>query len=421
MKERSVAVANMSKTEKAVKNGDFLLVFLLLLSCGNPFVGYYLEKYIYIVFLVLIYILNRPHFTTSDKKTLYRWFGLLIVIFAGQLITLHYISYLASLNFMVKLACGFCVAIALGTRFKTTYLSVMTVVCVISLFFFALQVLGLDLPNLMPDGDRRSIGIYTISTPEAYDNYRLRNAGMFWEQGAFAGYINIAFILFINNLNDLFRKHTRKVVVLLTALLTTFSTTGYIILALVIVYHIMASKTNGVIKTFLLIASVALAVLAFTRFDFLGEKITTQFADASDLTYDSNEHSRFGSMVSDWFYITLHPIFGNGFAIETRYAYHLQFYDVETLMGFGNGFTGIIGTLGIPFMLYYLYSFYKNRTLNQWLFIILFIVLSLQGEQFMNYPLFLMLPFVNYGGFRNAKKTIIINLGKRMKGNAVHP
>jgi len=401
--ERSIAAVNMPKTEKPVNKGDLSLVWLLLFSCGNPFIGHYLDRYIYIVLLVLIFILYKPHFTPSDKKTLYRWLGLLFIIFAGQLITLKYISYLACLNYMAKLTCGFCIATVLGARFKDAYLSVMTVICVISLFFFSLQALGFSIPNLLPEGGRGSIGIYSISMRGDYDNYQLRNAGMFWEPGAFAGYINIAFVLFINNLKELIVKHKRKVIILLIALLTTFSTTGYIILALIVAFYILDSRANGAVKLFFLVATMVLALMAFTRLDFLGEKITSQFENASVLTFDSNEHSRFGSIIIDWYYITLHPLFGNGFALETRYAYHLQFYDEETLLGFGNGFTGIIGTLGVPFMLFYLYSFYKNQTLRQWTFILTFVILSLQGEQFMNYPLYLMLPFINYGGYRAIK------------------
>lgn len=376
---------------------DHVLVWLLLFSCGNPFVSFYLDKYVYIALIALILICFRPKLSTENKQTAYRWIALMAIIFIGQFFVLKSISYLACANYMAKFLTGFCIAVLLGRRFKDAYLSVMTVLCVISLFFFSLQLLGFSIPSLLPSTSTGSIGIYTFQPPSEYSNYRLRNCGMFWEPGAFAGYINVAFMLFINNLSELFHKHRAKVVILLLALLSTLSTTGYVCFGLIMLFYVMESNVSKPIKMFLLAITVAMAAFAFMSLGFLGEKVTEQFQNASELTADSNEHSRFGSIIIDWFYIQLHPLFGNGFSLSTRYAYHLQFYDEESLLGFGNGFTGIIGTLGIPFMLYYLYSYYRNKTLTRWLFMLVFVILALQGEQYMNYPLFLMLPFVNYG------------------------
>lgn len=379
---------------------DHVLVWLLLFSCGNPFVSFYLDKYVYIALIALILICFRPKLSTENKQTAYRWIALMAIIFIGQFFVLKSISYLACANYMAKFLTGFCIAVLLGRRFKDAYLSVMTVLCVISLFFFSLQLLGFSIPSLLPSTSTGSIGIYTFQPPSEYSNYRLRNCGMFWEPGAFAGYINVAFMLFINNLSELFHKHRAKVVILLLALLSTLSTTGYVCFGLIMLFYVMESNVSKPIKMFLLAITVAMAAFAFMSLDFLGEKVTEQFQNASELTADSNEHSRFGSIIIDWFYIQLHPLFGNGFSLSTRYAYHLQFYDEESLLGFGNGFTGIIGTLGIPFMLYYLYSYYRNKTLTRWLFMLVFVILALQGEQYMNYPLFLMLPFVNYGAIK---------------------
>ena len=383
---------------------DHVLVWLLLFGCGNPFVSFYLDKLVYIVSIVLVFLLFKPKFSAENKQTAYRWIALLTIIFIGQLLVLKSISYLACANYMAKFLTGFCIAVLLGRRFRDAYLSVMTVLCVISLFFFFLQLTGFTIPSLLPSTSAGSIGIYTFQTPSEYSNYRLRNCGMFWEPGAFAGYINVAFMLFINNLSELFRKHRGKVVILLLALLSTLSTTGYVCFGLIMLFYVIESNVSKPIKMFLLAITVVMAAFAFIRLDFLGEKVIEQFQNASELTADSNEHSRFGSVIIDWFYIQLHPLFGNGFSLSTRYAYHLQFYDAESLMGFGNGFTGIIGTLGIPFMLYYLYSYYRNKSLTRWLFMLVFVILALQGEQYMNYPLFLMLPFVDYGAIKEVTR-----------------
>lgn len=377
-----------------------MLVWLLMFVCGNPFVGFYLDKFVNIILLLIVFIYYRPTFNMVEKKTISRWVIFLLLIFSGQLLVLGSVSYLACANFVAKLVLGFSIALIIGPRFKDAYISVMSVLALISLFFFMLQLLGITLPSIIPSEQKSSLGIYTISIPSEYSNYRLRNSGMFWEPGAYAGYINLAFMLYVNNLGELFKKYRAKVVILLIALLTTLSTTGYICLGIIFVFYVMESHVGKSAKVILLFITILFAVVLFNSLDFLGEKVVSQMETTSELSYDSNEHSRFGSILVDWFYIQLHPIFGNGFSLSTRYAYHLQFYDEDTLLGFGNGFTGIIGTLGIPFMLLYLYSFYKNRTLVKWGFMTGFVILALQGEQYMNYPLFIMLPFINYAGFR---------------------
>lgn len=397
MNDSYAAMVSSQHVERSSSGRDFILVLLLLLSCGNPLINYYIGKYVYVLLLGLIVIFFRPRFSFADKRSLILWLGFLAVIFVGQLIVLRYISYLACLNYMAKLVIGYSAAVFLGRRFKEVFLAVMTMICVISLVCFVLEIAGVHFHSLLPSTQTGSIGIYSFLPLSEYSNYRHRNCGMFWEPGAFAGYINVAFMLFINNLRKLTKEHKWEVIILTLALLTTFSTTGYICFALIVFYYVLNSETNGAVKIASFAVLFSVAVLAYSKLDFLGEKVESQLQVASELTYDAAEHSRFASMATDWFYISRHPVFGNGFVLQTRYAYHLQYYDEEDLIGFGNGFTGIVGTLGIPFMLLYLYTYCKNRTLKKRFLFLLFVVLILQGEQFMNFPLFLALPFVNYG------------------------
>jgi hypothetical protein len=121
-------------------------------------------------------------------------------------------------------------------------------------------------------------------------------------------------------------------------------------------------------------------------------KIESQFEQALNMRLGDMSNSRFGSLIMDTYYIKEHPIIGNGTNINTRYKYNMEVLDD---IGNGNGMSNFIATWGIPLFLiwfYYLYKFVYGTTNSKSISfgILLIILLILQGEQFLNFPMFLM-------------------------------
>ena len=225
---------------------------------------------------------------------------------------------------------------------------------------------------------------------------------MFWEPGAFSGYIMVAFFLYINKLDFLWINHRGIVILLVAALITTFSTTGYILLSILVFFFLNDRVKNKISLAILVIIAAFFLVRLYTTTDFLGGKIVGEYENAIMMDeYDVN-FSRFGAMIFDWQYIKLHPIFGNGLLNETRFSMHISFAD--NLSAFGNGFSGEIAMFGIPFMLIYLFAVYRNPSLRKKWRLLLLLVLQLQGEYFLNYPLFFIFPFVVY--FKDELKVV---------------
>ena len=95
-------------------------------------------------------------------------------------------------------------------------------------------------------------------------------------------------------------------------------------------------------------------------------------------------------------YIEKHPMFGNGLIEQTRYADHRHLWGMS--LGHGNGFSNYMAQMGLVAMFVYLLLLYKSvkgNIFSKWL-VVLIVVLLLQGEQLLNYPLFLSLPFIIY-------------------------
>lgn len=376
---------------------DEILVFFLLCISGNPFFSVILDKFSCICFFVFFIVFYKPKIDKETKRTLSGWMFFLGVVFIAQYITLGSVSILGDLNFMLKIAIAILVAAHLGVKFKYVYLRVMTFLAITSLFFYTLVVVGVKLYDFIPQDSRSSMILYTMSNSIIdYSELIPRNFGMFWEPGAFSGYIIATFLFFLNDMKTLFDKYKKNVIIIGIALLTTMSTTGYIVSSIIFIWYCGHKYRNKVLFGIILIVVVPVLYYAFNNLDFMGEKITSEVTSTTQMNRYEVSHSRTGSMIVDWHYIKKHPFFGNGFALQTRYADHLSMYDIEDMMGFGNGFTGIIGTLGVVFFFFYIYFIYKNKTLFHPSFLIVIIILQLQGEQFFNMPLYLMFPFLNY-------------------------
>lgn len=387
-----ININNVTYTKK-----DYLLMFLFMGISGNP-VFPLIGKYEYLIFLIILFLLYGQKIGSNAYKHIKIWLAILSVIFAGQLFVFFHISWLGSLNYICKFVCGILVAYILQEKLPIVYLRLITFLAAISIVFYGIymftgQMFGFEVAR------QHSIIIFNQIPPSIYDIGIPRNAGMFWEAGAYAGYLMLTPILFVNNPTYLWQNHRKSCYILIGALLTTMSTTGYILLALYIMYF-MYMKTNKK-SSFLLSMVFVLPLLfyAFSNIDFLGEKITSQYEVSSELSTDDVEHGRFGSIVFDMPYIKSSPFFGNGFDESTRYRFHPWLQNSDEGGGFGNGFSGIIAYLGIPFMFLYLYVIYKNKYLasvEARVFTIVFVILLLQGECYMNYPLLLSLPFVFY-------------------------
>ena len=201
----------------------------------------------------------------------------------------------------------------------------------------------------------------------------------------------LAFLFYINDYKELWEKYRRKCIILTLALLTTFSTTGYIVYALYVAYIIFSSQINYCIKSVVACIMFVCCALAYYNVDFLGNKIEEQYHDAMNLDSNEASWSRMGAMKIDLQHISRHPIVGNGFVMTSRYGK----LGAE-MAGAGNGFTGAINILGIPCIVIYFCSIYRSLNFNkkQKSIYILLIIILLNGEFFLNYPLFWGLPFI---------------------------
>jgi O-antigen ligase len=181
---------------------------------------------------------------------------------------------------------------------------------------------------------------------------------------------------------------------------STFSTTGYSVLSLIILYY-LGVKSKRKLAVFLsLPLTLFVLYTAFNDLSFLRNKVEYQVEDVDFSVNKFSDFSpdRFGAFAFDLYYITKHPLIGNGLHTKTRYSdHHFLASDEDSgIWSHGNGFSNFIASMGIVAMFLILFLIFKGWPFSSLdsIFVILLVIMLLQGEQFLNYPMFLVLPFI---------------------------
>lgn len=381
----------MNKKAKALYRFDldYFLIIILLVFSGDP-ITRFMGKYSIFILSIVIFISMYKRI----KKDFYTFFlgiaASLLLLFASQYIVLGFISWLAAFNYISVFFLGGLIVYLLGEKFIYKFFIIVYYISLISLILFVpINLLGIHVPGLLwRDGGMTYI-IYTF-----VEQHYNRNCGMFWEPGAFSGVLTLCLSLNAKQLPFLWKEHKFKIVVIVIALITTQSTTGYIVLFFIGSYFLLFFVRDKTIAFTVFPVLLVIAVIVYNNASFLQEKVEHQ--SESTLTLDKGEftNTRFGSLIFDMHYIKKHPIAGNGFDETTRYADNpelIRLIQSGGTLGNGNGFSNFMAYLGIPFMFFYiLFSFNAISTINPKVGILttVVILLSLFSEQWLAYPLF---------------------------------
>lgn len=370
---------------------DYLIMFLLLCISGNPVFIYADTKWLFVISAIVLALLCLvKRVPVLDGKS-GRWIGVTVILFLLQFVVLEIVSIPANINFICRLWIAFMAASFFGKKFREVYLMVMTFVCLVSIpLYLTFSIAGVVFG---PEFNRyNTILIYNQCFPNLYSP-GVRNSGMFWEPGAFQGYIMLVPLLFYDKLLELWNQRRIVVLILFLAFILTQSTTAYVTFFIFISLTVLKGRKLGIfVKTALIAAICAIAFYAVWELDFIGDKLTKQIEDAQGIQVGDVSWDRMGAMMVDLQNIARHPFIGNGFVEISKYG-----SIGELMRGAGNGLTGAINMLGIPFILLYFISLFKNYECypmaKRWIFLFV-ISLLLYGEYFLNYPLFWSLLFI---------------------------
>lgn len=388
--------------EGRISTIDYIVMFLMLICCGFPVGDKIPGKSFLIIAIGLVYLINnRIKVKNAFRPLLFMLFMFVVVFLA------HYLRFgikdnvlLQQINLSIA---GFFVCYKLKGNFKYAYFNIIYVLSFISIICFLTSVLIGYTPNI----DFLYKG--TVYKGILFWNTRVvdRNCGPFWEPGAFSGYILMAFVFYFNNLKELWKSQPWKVTILIIALLTTFSTQGYVGSFLILMSKMAVSmKVKKAIS--ITLAGFLMLFISFIIYEstpFLKEKIDDQVSISENWDSDRSLQTanRFTTTFVDLDIISKNPIFGatNDPGIRYQDFAYIILYEVDRkgLYGAGSGMTMYAAANGLLLLFLWIYLTYQSLVIyyadkKSALLIILCLLAIGQGEVYINYILYLSLPYL---------------------------
>jgi len=269
---------------------------------------------------------------------------------------------------IIKFTIVYVVISGLGVRFFKIYEDILYYLCIIGVTFWLIQnvvpttfielLRNFEFSSQQPGSNTDfNIIIYTVGNFKLVPDFivnvggikMFRNAGFAWEPGVFASLINFA--IFFNLIRNRFKLNNNKHLwVFIVALASTFSTTGYSLFILLVLFYLY---NQDFVKVFWLTPIVVVSVMFVFMLPFMYDKISVDYKwTTEELVYRSAKYNtihfpqRFQSFQIDFIDFMNHPIIGYGGHLEETWTAKLG-AEIATVSGIGGLMSqfGIVGTL----------------------------------------------------------------------------
>ena len=334
---------------------DAILVYCLLFVSGSQIYNQSPNNLLILIFIisVLAWVLF------SDRKINDR-FVLYVCVFTSFLLIIHIytdgsLSFSSVVGTTLKLFIAYLILKTVGKNFLETYVKVVVVLAGISLFgYLSDSLLLLDglIRQLPRVGNSGYEGIFYVFR---YPNHIDRNNSIFYEPGAYQAFLNAAlFILFFAPTKFSSKRKWVYILILSVTLLTTFSTTGFMIFGALVSIVMIKSKIISRQGKLSLIGMLVLIIVVFSaQFQSVMIEKINKYMATQDIT-DKYDLRSFDMLVD--LEIFKRHIFGVG---------HEKYFKEVSAIGkireghaSSNGVTKTLAIYGLPFSLFLFTSYY---------------------------------------------------------------
>lgn len=342
------------------KTRNYLIVILLLLYHNSPFFFGVRHTMVALLFCFILLLTNFS--SRIFNKKIFLVLCAVWLLIAIQTIQFGGFTRGGVFNPLVNFYMPFLVFVLMGVKFYKYLFNIIFFIAIYTTAIYLLQTISPAFNEYMTNAFfniyeyswadwPRTLLVYNIPRESGY--YFMRNSGIFHEPGAYSIYLMLAIII-----NTYFtqKPFNPKNIFLMLVVLTTFSTTGYLMLGVFFAYAIITFNIPVFFKVAIIVPLlVSLSVNVYKDTDFLGPKIEDHLV--SQLEYvERGEIDRrgriyaFGMSVKSFIN---HPLTGRG--ILTTHQ-----MDVGEIGSFGYGFPGLFARYGMFFALFYMFFFYKG-------------------------------------------------------------
>jgi hypothetical protein len=351
---------------------EYLFVFVLIIFSGHAnryfILGSIKDTPITVLlFLLLGIVLALKWKIVFDRQFLFLITGFLIYFIAISL-KFNEVQPTFFLSYVIQFFVVFSAVKSLKINFLKIYEILVFYLSILGLIFWLVQTfLGGDtlyyyvskIPSIIKysyvSGNGLNVFLYSVQptyTSLIYSDFLPRNCGFAWEPGGFAVYICIAIFcnLFFSRSN---RIANYRFWILTAALVSTQSTTGYLMFLVIIFYYFYRKMSTLMIFLFPVI--VAFLVFLFSL-PFMSKKIVRLYNETNELDVmvmrtigrqgDPVTPQRFTSFMITWRDFRKNPILGLGGHMEESWTAKIG-ARISPITGIGNLMAqfGIIGCL----------------------------------------------------------------------------
>lgn len=382
---------------------EFLIVLLIIWESTSTFLSQspHVKLFIF-VFLVLIFIFMKKRL---NRGVVY------VFIIIGALIVIQGVIWEFSLTTFSTFSLFFVVLPYLAIKIVgIKYLKIASDIILIStlialpLYFMQFFIPGFSellmdfeqriRPEFAIDG-RYSILIYTIATiPRFEPDSMLRNFGMFHEPGAYAVFLVLAVTI---NLMLEDKVLSRKNTILLFALVTTFSTAGYLAMLMVFSVYFFYIKRKD--PRYLVAAIIVLVplLLYISNLPFMTAKIRYEYETQIERDLQERTSGRIFGARKALIVLQRYPLTGRGL---TTASMETDAYSDERA---GYGFMAFFARLGVILSITFIYFFMRGMKRvaydfsgNQkyWVMLLSGLTINLFSQHFITTTFFIMLFYI---------------------------
>jgi len=349
---------------------SFILLYIIILLTGGATVfargfGDITQISTWIVLLLTALIMYK--YRISLNKNFFGAIG--VFVFYAIVTTINNMEFspLWVSKWLIFFFISYIVCHALQQKLFVTIETIIVQLSVISLFFWAIQVISPDAIQWIvktfefskPFSEEAdlvgNIIFFTLTTNyNTFSEFFLisRNSGFAWEPGAMACFLSVA--IFCNALRtNLKIKGNWSLIILLITLFSTQSTTGIVTVGIMFIVWLLLNR-----KILYAIALIPVLLYIF-NLPFVGEKLIDEYENLEtfdiNTMYEGTDLSRMQSITVAWDEFLRHPILGLGGNMGGSWLQQ-HGYDVAIFSGIGE----LLARYGIIMSIVFVYLLIKS-------------------------------------------------------------
>lgn len=259
---------HIMRIKNYAENGDFFL-FILIYCILLFFSGFYFFESetaigLLVVGVLLIFAKNKLKISLLKSKVVVI---LIINILSTELLGVLFLDgqfqpkvitvYILNIIFALFLSSKY--GGAEFYRIIDIYIDCMILISLASLFLFLVSRINFNIITFLPSviSTTKRVGYYAVFSIVSDTSYTgaMRNQGIFWEPGAFQAFLSLAYIWETTRRNRFF-----VLVLFLVSIVTTYSTTGFIVGLLLAIYSLGTKTKNKNLQIVLLFVIAAIGL-----------------------------------------------------------------------------------------------------------------------------------------------------------------